>query len=149
MKKLFALFGLALAVLLVLGGCPTDSDPDAPKKPDPIPGLTSGTATKSADGFAALPDEEWVKENGSTPGRQVSITVTAKDGYITDVAIDGPDESTGVGSLLIAKAPAIIKKKNSFEIKVEMDAISKASCTRDAIIDAGKAAVEEIKSNSN
>ena len=147
MKKLFGLFGLALAVLLVLSGCPTESKDDP--KPDPIPGLTSGSETKTADGFASTPAPDWISEHGSTPGAQVSVEVVAKDGYITEVRINGPDESSGIGSALIEKAPGIVIKKNSFEIKNELDAITQASYTRDAIMNAGKAAVEAIKSGAN
>jgi hypothetical protein len=144
MKKLFGLCTLVLVLLLALGGCPTESEDDP--KPDPIPGLKTGTATKTADGFAATPAPDYIAEHGATPGAQVSVKVTVvTDGYIDSVVITGPDESTGIGSLLMDRAPAIIKKKNSFEIKAELDAITEASFTRDAIIEAGNAAVEAIK----
>ena len=140
--KLNILFACAVIAALLFTGCPTDTDSPETKKPDPISGSPTGEATRSADGFAR--STEYLQEGHSDYGRQVTLTVKVTAGYITGVVFAEHDETPGIGSTLIEEAPAKIIAKNSF------DAISGASAafTRDAIISAGKAAIEAIKNGA-
>jgi major membrane immunogen (membrane-anchored lipoprotein) len=166
-RKLFFLFGIfSLMLLAALTGCSTgddnSGDPSSDTKPDPIAGLPSGTvsATASADGFASTPAPSYLAEPENAekgPGQPISVTVEVTDGYITDVTISGPNETPGVGSIFIGKAPAIIIKQNSFSLvektgndnfKVLVNAVSGASYTAYGIQVAGNAAIEKIKTGN-
>jgi fumarate reductase flavoprotein subunit len=165
-RKLFFLFGiLSLILLAALTGCSTgNDDPDDPgdTKPDPIAGIPSGTvsATASADGFASTPAPSYLAEPENAekgPGQPITVTVAVTDGYITDVQINGPNETPGVGSKFIDDAPAIIIKRNSFSLvektgndkfKVLVNAVSGASYTAYGIQVAGNAAIEKIKTGN-
>jgi uncharacterized protein with FMN-binding domain len=121
MNKQTLYFPGALFLCLMLAGCPAGLDLDVH---EPW-GNKTGTETRSAQGF----------------GGSVSVTLTMDSGIITDVKISGPNESVGYGLSAIEQAPELIKEKNSFEI----DTLSGATLTTNAIKDAGKAALEAIQ----
>jgi uncharacterized protein with FMN-binding domain len=77
----------------------------------------------------------------------ISVTVTMKDGVITNVLISGVDH---VGAEIIEKAPAQILASGDFDhiekkLTTPVDGISSATVTRDAIKKAGEAAVAKIR----
>ncbi len=72
-------------------------------------------------------------------GGDVTVTVELKDGVITDVKAEGPDETEGIGSKAIEELPALIVKANSADI----DGVSGATVTSDAIKSATRAALKE------
>lgn len=81
------------------------------------------TITKTAKGF----------------GGDVTVTVTLEGDKITDVKAEGANETTGIGSNAIEQLPAKIVEANSADI----DGISGATVTSDAIKTAVKAALAE------
>ena len=88
-------------------------------------GGPSGSATASAPGF----------------GGDVTVTITLENGKITKVDADGPEETDGIGSRALLQLPAQIVQRNSTGI----NAISGATVTSKAILDAAKAAKDQIK----
>jgi fumarate reductase flavoprotein subunit len=109
-------------VLLILGACPTGDSSGG--GPDPFPGNPSGTDT----GF------HWGYEGN------VYVTITMVNGYITEVDIEGEHESQNFGQNAIERAPAIIIAKNS----VDIDTLSGATATSNAIKQAGQKAIDKI-----
>jgi len=83
------------------------------------------TITKTAKGF----------------GGDVNVTVTLEGDKITDVKAEGADETAGIGSNAIEQLPAKIVEANSADI----DGISGATVTSNAILTAVKAALAEAK----
>jgi uncharacterized protein with FMN-binding domain len=142
-SKLVFVFGIIVLIAFAgLSAC--SSDDDSATKLDPIPGNPTGTATASANGFAATPAPEYEMEHpGAGPGSPVTVTVTVAEGYITDVTITGPDESAGIGLEAIARAPAIIKAKNTFNVQ-NVDIMSGATYTITAIKAAGNEALGNL-----
>jgi uncharacterized protein with FMN-binding domain len=137
---------VTICVLLILPGltgCPTDGEPGQ-TGPSPIEGKPSGTATAAGDGFAR--SQYYLMEGALDYGREITVTVTLDEGYITDVVISGPDESGAYGQVIIQKAPAVIKAKNTFDVNIrDVDAVSIATSTLKGIKDAGNGAIDKIK----
>lgn len=112
--------GLIVCVLLgVLAACATSGGAAAAPM-----GSAAGTATAAAPGF----------------GGDITVSVTMAGGYITDVSIDAPGETPSVGGIAVARAPGIIIKNNSADI----EALSGATVTTQAISTAAKAAIDKI-----
>jgi fumarate reductase flavoprotein subunit len=87
-------------------------------------GGSSGTASASAQGF----------------GGQVTVTVTMENGKITKVEAEGPGETAGIGSRAITMLPESMVAANSADV----DALSGASVTSQALKAAAKEAIEKI-----
>ncbi len=68
----------------------------------------------------------------------VTVTLTLKDGKITDCTAEGKDETPGKGDVAIEEVTAQIKETG----KISVDATSGATVTSDAIVEAAKAALE-------
>lgn len=79
------------------------------------------TATATATGF----------------GGEVTVTIALKDGVLTDVAIEGPSETEGIGSRAVELLGASMVAANS----VEIDGVSGATVTSNAILAAAKEAL--------
>jgi uncharacterized protein with FMN-binding domain len=127
-------------MLIGLSSCPTDGE----SGPLPIEGTPSGTATAMGDGFAR--SDYYLMEGALSYGRAITATVTLDKGYITDVIINGPDESRDHGQIIIQKAPAVIKAKNTFDVNIkDVDAVSIATSTLKGIKEAGNGAIDKIK----
>jgi fumarate reductase flavoprotein subunit len=125
-------FSIIVVVLVVtLVGCSTDG---GDSNPGPLP-ITNDSGTKLS---------------GTGSGREwgyhgwVDVELTLVDGWITEAAVTGPDETPGVGAAAIQRAPATIKQKNS----VEIDVVASASITTEAIRKAGRQAINEIIADS-
>jgi hypothetical protein len=130
-------------MLIGLSGCPTDDEPGS-TGPLPIEGNPSGIATGRGDGFAR--SDYYLREGALGYGREITVTVTLDEGYITDVVINGPDESNDYGQVIIQKAPTVIKAKNTFDVNIrDVDAVSIATSTLKGIKEAGKGAIDKIK----
>ncbi|MDR2479378.1 MAG: hypothetical protein LBD48_08715, partial [Treponema sp.] len=90
-----------------------DDDKKKPpvEEPDPYTpvaiGTYSGTGTGTADGFARSPN--YLEEHPALGG-YITVTVTMENGWMTNVQIQGPDETSNVGGNLVEKLGAIIKK---------------------------------------
>ena len=107
---------------LVLSACFVEYDP-MENMHDPY-GTYSGTVDGTAAGF----------------GGEVKVVLTLKNGLIDEAVVTGPGESKGYGADAVTAAPAIIKATNS----VELDTLSGATKTTDAIVAAGRAALAKI-----
>lgn len=101
----------------------TDAATEAPAAEG---GAVSGTFTGSAPGI----------HGDSNP---VTVTLTLEDGKIADVKIDGPGETDGIGTKPIADFPEKMIAGNT----VQVDAVSGATITSDAIVKAATAALAE------
>ena len=112
--KKFLFLGI-LASLLVFAGCVSGGS---------AAGKVSGTASASEQGF----------------GGEVTVTVTLEKGKITKVTADGPFETAGIGTNALIKLPPLMVEKNT----VNVDSVSGATFTSDAILQAAKAAVAKI-----
>jgi uncharacterized protein with FMN-binding domain len=128
-------------MLAGLTSCPADNGSSGPH---PIEGNPSGTDSATGDGYARTPD--YLAHGALGYGRQITVTVTLEEGYIENVVIDGPDESTDYGQVIIQKAPAVIKAKNTFDVNIkDVDAVSIATSTLKGIKEAGNAAIDKIR----
>ncbi len=88
----------------------------------------NGTATATAPGF----------------GGPVQVTVTYENGVLTDVKVEGNDETQGVGSRAIEQLPGIMIEAGT----IDVDGVSGASFSSAAVLNAAKLAVEELQGNS-
>lgn len=84
--------------------------------------------------------EEEVTLTGSSRGfgGDVTVTLVVKGDDIVSVEVDGPDETAGIGTIAIERLPEIIVEADS----VEVDSVSGATFTSDAIKEAVKVALE-------
>jgi fumarate reductase flavoprotein subunit len=122
---LFFISFITVVLLFVLGGCDADNSSNSNiDEPEPFSGNPSGTGSGSIYGYGGF----------------VSVDITMVDGWITEVIVTGPNESDGIGKVAVAKAPDIIKQKNS----VDIDTLAGASVTTTAIQKAGQQAIAEI-----
>ena len=115
MKKFLSMI-LMLSLVLMLG-CSSGSNGAEESKG------VSGTFTGEAQGM----------------GGPVKVTITLEDGVLTDVQAVGDDETPGIGTPVLETLPGEILKNQSLEV----EAISGATITSDAVIEATKAALAE------
>ncbi|MDR1210910.1 MAG: FMN-binding protein, partial [Spirochaetaceae bacterium] len=94
-----------------------------------------------AEGFAKT--DEYMNEHGNL-GSDITVTVTMVDGWITQVIINGPDETPSLGAILITIIQPKIIEYNTFELENYVDAIAGASETFEGIKEAGLAAIDQI-----
>ena len=88
--------------------------------------------------------------SGTTKGTakgmgDVTVTLTLKDGKITECSVDGAGETEGIGTNAIDQLPGKIVKEN----KISVDGVTGATITSDAIKDAAKAALEAAGLNAS
>lgn len=86
-----------------------------------VPAAVSGDFTGTAQGF----------------GGEVSVTVTLTDGEITAVVAEGAGETEGVGTKALESLPVDMAEYNT----VNVDAVSGATVTSNAVVEAVKAAL--------
>jgi hypothetical protein len=151
--------GLIFALLLLpvfLLGCPGTDSPGSEPGPGPGPGPEpepyipvpignySGTGIGISRGFAK--SDAYVLEHGSL-GRDITVTVTMVNGWMTEVVIDGPDETPTLGGQLVRSLGPIIKENNTFDVdRIDgVEGISGATFTFNGIKEAGEKAINEIK----
>ena len=115
MKKFLSMI-LMLSLVLMLG-CSSESNGAEEAKG------VSGTFTGEAQGM----------------GGPVKVTITLEDGVLTDVQAVGDDETPGIGTPVLETLPGEILKNQTLEV----EAISGATITSDAVIEATKAALAE------
>jgi fumarate reductase flavoprotein subunit len=119
MKKTIALLA-SLAMAASLAGCGSSTAAGSA-------GGVSGTFTGTAKGN----------------GGDVTVTLTLKDGKITDAKAEGKDETAGIGSKAIEQMPGEMVSSNS----IAVDTVSSATITSKAILEAAKAALESAGVN--
>jgi hypothetical protein len=128
MRKLFGCGTTILMAVLVLSGCPTESSDEEPEIL-PIVGPSGELLTGTGSG------REWGFHGW------VDVELTLVDGILTEATVSGPDETPGVGAVVVASAGEAMIKINSVEIP---DIVSAASITTNAVRKAGRLAIEEI-----
>ena len=116
-KAFLPLIVIAALVLAVFVGCGSMGGAKSL-------GNVSGTATGSAQGY----------------GGPVEVTVTIKDGFITDVSINAASETMAIAGAVLRRAPDMIKEYNSSDI----DNVSGATKTSLAIKQAAQEAIDKI-----
>jgi len=116
-KRVLAMF-LASALCLGLAACQGEKEPET--------GIyTAGTYEASAQGY----------------GGAVKVTMTFDANNVTDVKIEGADETAGIGSKAVENLPEVIKKANGGEF----DGESGATITSGAIKEAVAACIAKAK----
>ena len=81
------------------------------------------TATGKGDGFAG-------KDS-------ITVTLTLKDGKITEVTAEGPNETPGIGSKAVEAMPALMVEKNS----ITVDGVTGATMSTNGILQAAENAI--------
>lgn len=76
-------------------------------------------------------------------GGDVTVTLTLKDSVITDVKAEGPNETEGIGSKAIEQLPGEMAEGNT----INVEGVSGATVTSDAIKEAAAAALEQAGLN--
>lgn len=124
MKKSLKLLSCLLASMLIFGslsGC-TQTQPDSNDN-NQTSDIKDGTYTASEKGY----------------GGDVTVTLTISSGTISDVSIEGPDETKDIGQAAIPDLIEQIKTAQSSEI----DGVSGATMTSNAVKNAVDAAMNE------
>ncbi|MDO4548843.1 MAG: FAD-dependent oxidoreductase [Clostridia bacterium] len=73
-------------------------------------------------------------------GGDVSVSLTVEGGVLTDVVIEGPNETLGVGSMAVEQMPALMIEANA----VDVDIIAGATYTSTGILEAAATALESL-----
>lgn len=117
---------LAALLIAALSGCTTPAPAVSPSASDGGTGTyTPGTYSAKAQGYRG----------------EITVTLTVDENKITDVSIEGPDETPEVGGAALDKLAENVKKANSDQI----DGVSGATVTSDAVKEATAAALAEAK----
>ena len=117
MKKSKILISLVLACMMLLSAC--------------------GGSAPAATTEAAAPAAASYTGTAQGMGGEVSVTLTIENGVITDCVATGDKETDGIGSVVIAQFPAQVVAGNT----INLDAVSGATITSNAFIEAAKAAL--------
>ena len=117
MKKSKILISLVLACMMLLSAC--------------------GGSAPAATTEAAAPAAASYTGTAQGMGGEVSVTLTIENGVITDCVATGDKETDGIGSVVIAQFPAQVVEGNT----INLDAVSGATITSNAFIEAAKAAL--------
>ena len=117
MKKSKILISLVLACMMLLSAC--------------------GGSAPAATTEAAAPAAASYTGTDQGMGGEVSVTLTIENGVITDCVATGDKETDGIGSVVIAQFPAQVVEGNT----INLDAVSGATITSNAFIEAAKAAL--------
>ena len=100
-----------------------------------------GGAAEKADKAEGFADGDYTAE-GKGIGGKVPVTVTVKDGKVSEVKVGDNSETQGIGSKAIEQLPDAIVKANGTE---GVDAVSGASVTSKAIFDAVNDCMDQAK----
>lgn len=117
MKKSKILISLVLACMMLLSAC--------------------GGSAPAATTEAAAPAAASYTGTAQGMGGDVSVTLTIENGVITDCVATGDKETDGIGSVVIAQFPTQVVEGNT----INLDAVSGATITSNAFIEAAKAAL--------
>lgn len=136
-KKALSLL-LSLCMALSLTACATPESNDAPTTTD-VPEVTpDGSESSGTQTFSA-----------SAAGYgEVTVTLTVEDGVVTDIAIDGSQETEAIGGAAITDtfAPAFAAKVGTALTDLSFDdveAVSGATLTSNGVLSAAKGALAQ------
>lgn len=101
----------------------------------------SSTTTSSVSSAGGVSGEFTGTAKGI--GGDVTVTLTLENSVITDVKAEGKDETEGIGSKAIESMPSAMVEGNT----INVDGVSGATVTSDAIKEAAAAALEEAGLN--
>lgn len=134
MKKHFHILIAALvAAMFALAACSSGGASSAASSSSEA----SAASSDAAAGVSGTYTGQAVGHGGE--GSPVTVTLTLENSEIVDFQVEGPGETAGVGSKAIEQFPAQIIEGNTLDI----DAISGATETSTAIIEAATAALAE------
>lgn len=129
MKKQFVkLLSVVLILSMIFAGCSSKNNKQETKGEDVLGTYEPGTYEAVAKGF----------------GGDVKVTITVDASNITEVLVEGNDETEGVGSKAVEKLPEAIKEAQSADV----DGVSGATVTSNAIKTALIAALALAKGES-
>lgn len=145
-KQISMLLAAALAASGAMSGC------SAKQAQAPEPAETTETTAAETASEAETQLQETAKETGTyTPGSytaaakgfggDVTVTITVDAESITDVVIEGGQETDGIGSRAVEELPAAIKDAQSPQV----DSVSGATVTSKAIQTAAGKAIAKAK----
>ena len=129
---------VALSMAAVLAGSMTacQSQPAETAAPDTTAAETETTEAAAAGG-AYTAGTYSASEQGF--GGPVTVTITTSDSEITDVKVEGADETAGIGAAALEPLQEAILAAQSDEI----DGVSGATITSDAVKKAAAAAIAQ------
>ena len=144
-----ASLSVVLAAGLGLSGLAVASNANAAESASKDKAAASATEKAASASSSAKAEAGALKDGtyeGSAKGMEstVKVTVTVKDGKISDVKAEG-QETQGIGSKAIEQLPAKIVEANGTE---GVDAVSGATVTSKAIFSATDQALESAKGGS-
>ncbi len=126
MKKIVS-GAMALCLVASMTACSTGKPAETPAAAEEAAKLyVAGTYSASEEGFAG----------------KVTVTITTSDSEITDVKVEGPNETPDKGGAAMEKLQGELLKAQSAEV----DAVSGSTVTSDAVKKAMAAAIEKAKS---
>ena len=127
---------MTASALSACGSKPAETTAAATEAP------TTAAATEAAQDAAGAGADGTYEGTAIGQGGEsnpVKVAITLKDGKIADVKIEGPGETDGIGSKAIEAFPAEMIERNT----IQVDAISGATITSKAIVEAATAALAE------
>ena len=126
MKKIVS-GAMALCLVASMTACSTGKPAETPAAAEEAAKLyVAGTYSASEEGFAG----------------KVTVTITTSESEITDVKVEGPNETPDKGGAAMEKLQGELLKAQSAEV----DAVSGSTVTSDAVKKAMAAAIEKAKS---
>ncbi|OON87154.1 FMN-binding protein [Oribacterium sp. C9] len=136
MKK-FLRGAMAVGLAASMTACASQQTPESTTAAATEAATTAAEATEAAGNFVAG------TYSGSDQGfgGKVTVTITTTDAEITDVQIEGKDETPTVGGAALEELASQIKTKQSAEI----DGVSGATLTSNGVKAAAAAAIEAAK----
>ena len=134
------LAALSMAAIMAASVTACQSKPaETTAAPEEPTTAAESTAPAAAEGGAYTAGTYSASEQGF--GGPVTVTITTSDSEITDVAIEGADETPGVGGAAFEPLQQAILDAQSAEI----DAVSGATITSDAVKKAAANAIAQAK----
>lgn len=109
-----------------------------------MPGCTTGSSSSSA-GSASVKDGEYSATAQGFGNGDVTVTITVKDGKITDAKVDASSQSADYGQKAADTLAQEIVDGQTYDI----DVASGATATRDAVSTAAKDAMEQAGFNTD
>ena len=138
------LAALSMAAIMAASVTACQSKPaETTAAPEEPTTAAESTAPAAAEGGAYTAGTYSASEQGF--GGPVTVTITTSDSEITDVAIEGADETPGVGGAAFEPLQQAILDAQSAEI----DAVSGATITSDAVKKAAANAIAQAKGEAS
>lgn len=142
-KRISTFLGLTAAVCTAVSGCssqPAATSTEAPAETtETLETTKAETETQEAERGTYIPGTYTATAQGF--GGDVTVTITVDAESITDVVIEGAQETDGIGSRAVEELPEAIKSAQSEEV----DAVAGATITSKAIQTAAGEALAQAR----